>query len=253
MYMRWHPSHADRLASTSSQEKSLRFWDARAGKASATLATPGHNLYLAWAPDGNALAVGSREDVVAVVDVRRMEVAHKAAHRYQVNELAFLGGTGLLLQGTGRGGGEVEAVRFPELRRAGALRGHTAPALAVAVCPAARLVATGGADAVACLWDAEDLVCLRSFYSMDRPVRALAFSHDSAFLAMTGEDPCVLVEGVGGPAGAGAPAGRLPTRAPPEDCAWHPRAHVLAFPVEAGASESAVEFRTRPGGGGAGA
>jgi THO complex subunit 3 len=62
MYMRWHPSHADKLASTATQEKSVRFWDVRAQKNTATLTTPGHNLYLAWTHDGNYLAVGNKED-----------------------------------------------------------------------------------------------------------------------------------------------------------------------------------------------
>lgn len=62
VYMRWHPSHADKLASTASQEKSVRFWDQRVAKNTATVATPGHNLYLAWTHDGNYIAVGNKDD-----------------------------------------------------------------------------------------------------------------------------------------------------------------------------------------------
>ena len=195
MYIRWHSSHPDKLASTSSQEKCIRFWDTRAGKNTATLTTPGHNLYLAWTGDGNYMAVGSKEDVVCTVDVRKMKVTQKQSYRYQVNELAFLASSQLLAQATGNSG-QVEVLRFPEMKQAGSLRGHTAAVLSLATDPAERFLATGGADAVACLWDARDFICLRTYTKMDHPIRALAFSHDSRYLAMTGEDPCVFVEDV---------------------------------------------------------
>lgn len=34
-------------------------------------------------------------------------------------------------------------------------------------------MATGGADAVACLWDSQDFVCLRTYIKMDNPIRSL--------------------------------------------------------------------------------
>jgi THO complex subunit 3 len=177
--------------------------------------------------------------VVSVVDVRKMKVVSKHSHKYQVNELAFAAGGRLLLQATGSGG-EVEALRWPEMRRAGALRGHTAPVLSLGVDPKERYIASGGADAVTCLWDAEDMICLRTFVTMDHPIRALAFSHDSRYLAMTGEDPRVFVEDVQG----GHSMGSVALRGSPEDCAWHPKHHTLAYPVE-GATECTVELRSR--------
>ena len=51
-----------------------RFWDTRSGRNSATVSTPGDNLYLAWAPDGQQLAVVNKQDVFSIVDFRRMKV-----------------------------------------------------------------------------------------------------------------------------------------------------------------------------------
>ena len=62
MYLRWHPVSPDRIASISGQEQNLRFWDARASRNTATLSTPGNNLYLAWSGDGNYVALGNRND-----------------------------------------------------------------------------------------------------------------------------------------------------------------------------------------------
>ncbi len=47
-----------------------RFWDTRASKNTATVSTPGPNLYLAWSPDAHFLAVANKEDVVSLVDTR---------------------------------------------------------------------------------------------------------------------------------------------------------------------------------------
>ena len=47
-----------------------RFWDTRAAKNTATVSTPGSNLYLCYAPDGHYAAVGNREDTVSIIDIR---------------------------------------------------------------------------------------------------------------------------------------------------------------------------------------
>ncbi len=177
--------------------------------------------------------------MVCTVDVRKMKVLAKHSYKYQINELAFLGGD-RLLQSTGAAG-ETEVLSFPDMKRTTALKGHTAAVLSVAVDPANRWVATGGADAAACLWDASDFVCVRSYYSMDYPPRALAFSHDSRYLAMAGEDTAVFVEDVE----SGRSLGAVTLRSSPEDCAWHPRRHVLAYPVEGQGGESIIEFRSK--------
>ena len=169
-----------------------------------------------------------------------MKVTHKHSYRHQVNELAFVSNSQLFLQATGNNG-EVEVMQYPEMKRVGGLKGHTAAVLSLTVDPAEKYIATGGADAVANLWDAKDFICLRSYYSMDFPTRALAFSYDSKYLAMAGEDPCVFVENVE----TGKSLGTVAVKSSPEDCAWHPKRHILAYPVEVVQGESSIEFRTK--------
>ncbi len=50
--------------------KCPRFWDTRAGKNTATVTTPGANLYLSWSPDSHYVAVANRDDVVSIIDAR---------------------------------------------------------------------------------------------------------------------------------------------------------------------------------------
>lgn len=248
----WHPSHNERLASIAQPEKSVRFWDTRAAKNTATLPTPGPNLYLAWSHDGNVLAVGNKDDLVCLVDTRKMKITAKHQHKYQVNEMAFSRGGDLFYQASGLGQGEVEVFSWPELGKKAALRGHTAHVLSLALDPAGKYIATGGADALACLWDARDYVCLASYYRMDYAIRSLSFSHDSRYLAIAGEQAAIDVEDVA----SGASLGRLPLRVSPECCAWNPAHHVLAFAGEHGRDGSgsefgSIEFRWRLPGAGA--
>lgn len=242
----WHPTHPDKLASIAGAEKSVRFWDTRASKNTATVSTPGANLYLAWSPDSHFLAVANKEDVVSLVDTRRMKVVHKYPHKYQVNDLAFTRDGKALLQCTGQG--EVEVLSFPDMKRIRALKGHTSPALAVALDRQQRWVATGGADAVACLWDTTDYICQRTYIGMDYPIRALSFSHDSRYLAIAGEQQVLDVEEVE----SGQSLGRLTLRSSPEDVAWNPRHHMLAYAGDHGTDERGttygeIEFRWKKG------
>ncbi|KAL4458683.1 hypothetical protein ABPG75_013548 [Micractinium tetrahymenae] len=242
----WHPAHPDKLASIAGSEKSVRFWDTRASKNTATVSTPGPNLYLAWSPDSHFLAVANKEDVVSLVDTRRMKVVHKYPHKYQVNDLVFTRDGKMLLQCTGQG--EVEMLGFPDMRKLRGLKGHTASVLSVALDRQQRWVATGGQDAVACLWDTQDWICQRTYIGMDHPIRSLSFSHDSRYLAIAGEQQVLDVENVE----TGQSLGRLTLNATPEDAAWNPRHHMIAFAGgygtdDRGATFGDVEFRWRRG------
>eukprot|EP00890_Picochlorum_soloecismus_P001093 jgi/Picsp_1/1985/NSC_05451-R1_tho complex 3 len=238
MFLRWHPTDQNKLVSTSGLEQSLRFWDARSSKNTATLSTPGQNLYLCWSPDGNYVVVGNREDVVCTVDVRKMQISKKTSFKYQVNELAFLDNH--LLQGTGHEN-KLEILNFDTMEAVNSLSGHTGSVLSVSVDPHGKYIATGGADAITCLWDTEGMTCLRSYYHMENPIRALSFSHDSKYLSMTGEDPCVYVEDVEW----GSSLGCINLQSSPEESSWNPCHPILAYPAEL-SDQSIIELRTPP-------
>ncbi|PSC71110.1 THO complex subunit 3 [Micractinium conductrix] len=232
----WHPTHPDKLASIAGAEKSVRFWDTRSARNTATVSTPGANLYLAWSPEGHYLAVANKEDVVSLVDTRRMKVVHKYPHKYQVNDLMFTRDGKQLLQCTGQG--EVEMLSFPEMKRQRALKGHTANVMAVAMDKQERWIATAGGDAVACLWDTQDHICQRTYIGMDMPILSLSFSHDSRYLAICGEQMAIDVENVE----TGESLGRLALQYTPEDVAWNPRHHMLAHAGAHGKDQYGAEY-----------
>eukprot|EP00889_Picochlorum_renovo_P008189 jgi/Picre1/35219/NNA_002681.t1 len=141
-------------------------------KNTATLSTPGNNLYIAWNHDGNYVAVGNRQDVICTVDVRKMSIINKTTYKYQVNELAFLRDSKYLLQGTANNA-SLEILNFPDMQPETSLIGHTASVLSVAVDPQEKYIATGGADAITTLWDAEDFRCIHAYYHMENQLEPL--------------------------------------------------------------------------------
>lgn len=48
--------------------------------------------------------------------------------------------------------------------------------------------ATGSADALVSVWDAEELACVRVLSRLDWPVRTISFSYDGKLLASASED-----------------------------------------------------------------
>jgi len=71
------------------------------------------------------------------------------------------------------------------------LVGHTANCYCIEFAPSGEYFAVGGADALVSLWDTNELVCVATFERLEWPVRTLAFSHDSAYIASGSEDPLI--------------------------------------------------------------
>ena len=120
----WDPSSPDRLA-TVSADKTLRFWDVRAGgRAVATVALTDENINVAWSPDGAQVAVGNRDDVFAFVDAKTHEVTRTTPKfTYQVNDASWNRAGDVFYLTTADG--FAEALRFPELTPLHRMKGHT--------------------------------------------------------------------------------------------------------------------------------
>ena len=54
-----------------------------------------------------------------------------------------------------------------------------------------RFYATGSADAIVGIWDANELICARTVSRMEWHIRTLSFSYDGQLLAIGSEDPVI--------------------------------------------------------------
>ncbi|MGL4462299.1 MAG: WD40 repeat domain-containing protein, partial [Planctomycetia bacterium] len=94
------------------------------------------------------------------------------------------------------------------------LRGHDALVYAVAFSPDGKMLASGGFDKKATLWNTDDGKSLRSWEAHGGPVYSLAFAPDGKLLATSGLDGLVRLWN---PAD-GKPAGELKGHANIVDC-----------------------------------
>ncbi|KAI8586367.1 WD40-repeat-containing domain protein [Geranomyces variabilis] len=232
----WDPTDPERLA-TASLDSSVIMWDLRSADRSKTapyirkVQTSGENINLCWSPDGRNIAVGSKEDVVAFIDTRgggdsrseKKYVWHTIKNEVEINEISWNLAGDLFFMTTGQG--TVRIVDFPGFKDVLDLRAHTANLYCLDFDPKGRYFATGSADALVCLWDAEEFVCLRTFGTLEWPVRTISISHDGELLASGSEDRVIDISSVE----TGETVHTITCNAATNSIAWHPRQHLLAY------------------------
>ena len=197
--------------------------DTRSAKCVAPIPTSGENINLAWSPDGTHVAVGDRDDCVTVLDVRTHRAVGTNKFPFEVNECCWdATGTRFLVTS---GHGTVEVLSYPGWEALHSLVAHTAGCYCLDISRDGALLAVGSGDALVSLWDMDELCCVRTLARLDKPVRALSFSHDGRFVAVGSQDHFIDIA----VASSGEQAVRLDTRAELNSLAWNPRYMVLAY------------------------
>ncbi|KAI8916529.1 WD40-repeat-containing domain protein, partial [Powellomyces hirtus] len=232
----WDPTHPERLA-TASLDSSIIMWDVRtADKSRAApyirkVQTTGENINLCWSPDGRNIAVGNKEDVVAFIDPRgggdakseKKYIWHTIKNEVEINEISWNFAGDLFFMTTGQG--TVRVLEFPGFKPVIDLNAHTANLYCLDFDPKGRYFATGSADALICLWDIEELICLRTFGTLEWPVRTISISHDGELIASGSEDRVIDIASVE----TGETIHTIQCSAATNSIAWHPNRHLLAY------------------------
>nr|CAD7449932.1 unnamed protein product [Timema bartmani] len=204
----WHASHPD-LLSTASGDKSVRIWDARSQKCSATIVTKGENINITWSPDGETIAVGNKEDLVTFIDARTHKVKAEEQFSFEVNEISWNKKNNLFFLTNGQGC--IHILSYPELKLLHVLKAHPGTCICIEFDPTGRYFATGSADALVSL--------------LEWPVRTISFSHDGRLLASASEDLVIDI----GEVETGEKVVDIPVEAATFTVAWHPTQYLLAY------------------------
>jgi len=222
----WNPNHSDQLV-TASYDKSVRLWDARNGKSTATIATKVANINVVWSPDSTLIAVGDDKDVVSVIDCKTNKVVSEHHFKHEVNEIAWGGKSSEQLLVT-LGNGNVDIVKYPNFETLHSITAHTGPCFCIEVDPDGKYLATGGGDALVSIWNTSNLVCVRTIDRIEAPTRNLSFSAHAALLAAASEDTTIEIVAVE----SGESVHSLKTRTASNAVAWHPRYLLLAYALD---------------------
>lgn len=226
MALRWDPTNPNVLL-TVGGDKTARFWDVRIGGGRtpnvATVALGGgDNINAAWHPKGGDVAVGNNRDLLSFIDVRTHKVARSQQFPYELNEVLW-NASGTAFMASTLSGVEVFG-KWPSMERT-----YTVPtgfAYSLALSYDGSTLAVGGYDANAMLIDVSELACRLVVPRSENKVQALAFSHDSAFLAMVPENESFIDIA---DSSDGSCVCTVPTRLITLGVAWSPRAYLLAY------------------------
>ncbi|XP_047477899.1 THO complex subunit 3-like [Penaeus chinensis] len=221
----WHPTHSEQLTSASG-DKTVRIWDTRTHKCSATINTKGENINITWSPDGQTIAVGNKEDLVSFIDVRSQKIRHEQQFKFEVNELSWNNANDLFyLTNAQSGQGYIHIYNYPEMELVHSIHAHPGNCICIKFEPQGRYFATGSADALVSIWDAQELYCRRTLPRLEWPVRTLSFSYDGQLLASGSEDQTIDIAHVD----TGERVAHISVAYPTFTLAWHPRLFLLAY------------------------
>ncbi|KAI9772579.1 MAG: hypothetical protein M1835_006263 [Candelina submexicana] len=176
----WNPIVEAQLASCST-DGTVRLWDVRSNASIAEVKIGGEGLTLAWAPDGDVLMVGRRDDCLVPIHTGTMTASEPLQQPIQTNQTTFShSGRELFLT---TGDGRVKILDYPSMTSLHTLNAHTSACCAIELCPRGKNLAVGGSDALISLWDTTDWVCRHTLGEGIGPVRSVGFSFDGSFVA----------------------------------------------------------------------
>lgn len=216
----FNPVQEFELASTS-KDGSVRFWDTRTKQCTTKLEVGGDLFSLAWSADGMGIVVGSKSEVLTVIDLRgntttsavgadvnmfgngestnpsstagmlrtTPTIMEKHRQKLETNHTTFSNAVPAQDLLVTHGDGTVKILDFPSFTTLHTISSHTSSCSSIAYSPLGNYVAIGGSDAMIALWDTYDWVCRRTMSNANSgKVSGLSWSWDGRYITGSCED-----------------------------------------------------------------
>lgn len=253
------PTTENVLASTG-HDGGVRLWDVRVpggaagggkGTQLADCKVGEPVLFLTWHPDGREMLVGTKEDAVYSLDVRRTMNFDDAISQWALDSTertpagdksASLRYYAMCFSNSGRevfattGDGPVKILDYPSMELLHTVSGHGHATYAVQQSPRGDWLAVGGGDSIITLWDTRDWHCSHALTAHTSATRDLSFSFDGAFIiAGSGSDARDGLKGIEiYHADTGDVVHTIDTTHAVTSAAFHPYRYWVAYAGDAG-------------------
>ncbi|CDW72783.1 tho complex subunit 3 [Stylonychia lemnae] len=185
----WHPTN-ESVFVTTSMDKTIRIWDAKAGKQVRSDKTKEENLSLTFNPDGNILGVSNIQEELCFYDFRMWKIIKQIKFKNEVNDFTWdksANGQALLVADSS---GAISVFNGQTLssQPLATLNYHYTPCNSLAVDPNNNYFVSGGSDSLICLWDMQEFITFNTISNNDFKVLALNISYDGQYIASISED-----------------------------------------------------------------
>ncbi|KAI2629374.1 WD domain-containing protein [Xylaria nigripes] len=231
----FNPTKELELCSLSS-DGVVRFWDVKNKVVLNEVRGLGETFTLAWAPQGEYVVVGNKENKLYVLSPTESTPISSHQQHTVTNDITFCWSGTRVFATTG--GGKCRILSFPDFEPAFQfnykegpekefiLPGHTSSCIAVELHPFNRYLATGGTDSIIALWETSEWNCVRTITKMTGPVRSISFSWDGLFIVGGSDEGTGLEITV---SETGEHLCTYKTRTPSPVVAWAPNRYALAY------------------------
>lgn len=219
----WNPENPNLLA-TASIDRHVKIWDVRFTEPVASIKLKSENMTVSWSSIGSTIAVADKADLVSFIDTKSgFKIFKDQKFQFEVGEITWNKENDLFFVTSGDG--KVYVLSYPDLQPQLVIDAFASPCVCIRFDATGKYFALGSNDAIASIWDSENLACIQAIDRPDWPIKTVSFSYDSKYLASGSEDSFIDIADIH----TGEQVTAIDVNSPTLTLDFHPKEYILAY------------------------